>query len=94
MSLAQYIVPNGQVSLSQSSFLVTKMVDICHQNGGIKYASLLFRQVLEPNNFLCNAMIRSYSHDKCMFAQSVYISKQMYVCTISIYKQMLKRPNS
>ncbi|KAK3016365.1 hypothetical protein RJ639_041194 [Escallonia herrerae] len=34
-------------SLSQSNFLVTKMVDICDGNGEIQYASLLFNEI-EP----------------------------------------------
>ncbi|XP_027080911.1 pentatricopeptide repeat-containing protein At2g20540-like [Coffea arabica] len=67
-------------SLAQSNFLVTKMVDICVQIGEIQYASLLFRQVLEPNIFLCNAIIRAYTN------------KQMYLLTINVYKQMLKQP--
>lgn len=57
-------------SLLQSSFLVTRMLDICDQNGEIDYARLLFYKVLEPNIFLYNAMIRGYTH------------QQMYVLTL------------
>ncbi|KAL0312011.1 UNVERIFIED_CONTAM: Pentatricopeptide repeat-containing protein [Sesamum radiatum] len=65
-------------SLLQSNFLVTRMLDICDQNGEIEYASLLFKRVLEPNIFLYNAMIRAYTHN------------QMYVLTINVYKEMLR----
>ncbi|KAG8375540.1 hypothetical protein BUALT_Bualt10G0110400 [Buddleja alternifolia] len=65
-------------SLLQSNFLVTRMLDICDQNGEIEYASLLFNKVLEPNIFLYNAMIRAYTHN------------YMYLFTINVYKQMLR----
>ncbi|KAL3500495.1 hypothetical protein ACH5RR_039588 [Cinchona calisaya] len=58
------------------------MVDVCDQISEIEYASLLFRQVLEPNIFLYNTIIRAYTH------------KQMYLFTINVYKQMLKQPHS
>ncbi|CAK9164518.1 unnamed protein product [Ilex paraguariensis] len=67
-------------SLSQSNFLVTKMVDICDQSGEIDYASLLFKQLAEPNNFVYNAVIRTYTHN------------HMYEVTINVYKQMLRHP--
>ncbi|KAI3468255.1 hypothetical protein Pfo_024918 [Paulownia fortunei] len=67
-------------SLLQSNFLVTRMLDICDQNGEIEYASLLFKKVLEPNIFLYNAMIRAYTHN------------HMYVLTINVYKEMLRHP--
>ncbi|KAL2548380.1 Pentatricopeptide repeat-containing protein [Forsythia ovata] len=65
-------------SLSQSNFLVTRMVDICGQNGEIEYASLVFKQVAEPNIFLYNAMIRGYTH------------KHSYILTINVYKQIIR----
>ncbi|XP_057504673.1 pentatricopeptide repeat-containing protein At2g20540-like [Actinidia eriantha] len=68
-------------SLSQSSFLVTKMVDICDQNGEIEYATLLFKHISDPNSFLYNAMIRAYTHS------------HFYLSTINVYKQMLRDPN-
>lgn len=67
-------------SLSQSNFLVTRMLDICDQNGEIAYASLLFNKVVEPNIFLYNGMMRAYTHN------------HMYVLTINVYKQMLRHP--
>ncbi|XP_052203805.1 pentatricopeptide repeat-containing protein At2g20540 [Diospyros lotus] len=67
-------------SLSQSSFLATKMVDICDQNGEVEYAILLFNQVVEPNSFLYNAMIRAYTHS------------HLYTSTINVYKHMLTDP--
>ncbi|KAL7164393.1 hypothetical protein ACSBR2_040329 [Camellia fascicularis] len=69
-------------SLSQSSFLITKMVDICDQNGEIEYATLLFNQMVEPNGFLYNAMIRAYTHS------------YLYTTTIFVYKQMLRNPQA
>ncbi|VVA14886.1 PREDICTED: pentatricopeptide repeat-containing [Prunus dulcis] len=63
-------------SLSQSNFLVTKMVDVCDNSGNLGYARLLFKQVLEPNVFLFNAIIRAYTHH------------QMYDLAVTLYKQM------
>ncbi|KAJ9702460.1 hypothetical protein PVL29_004277 [Vitis rotundifolia] len=51
-------------SLSQSSFLVTKMVDVCNHHGETEYANLLFKRVADPNAFLYNAMIRAYKYNK------------------------------
>ncbi|KAH7845616.1 hypothetical protein Vadar_004078 [Vaccinium darrowii] len=65
-------------SLSQSSFLMTKMVDICSKNGEIEYATLLFKQMVEPNSYLYNAMIRAYTHS------------HLYMSTINVYKLMLR----
>lgn len=65
-------------SLAQSSFLMTKMVDICDKNGEIEYATLLFKQMVEPNSYLYNAMIRAYTHS------------HLYISTINVYKQMLR----
>lgn len=67
-------------SLSQSNFIVTKMLDVCDNNGEVDYATLLFKQVVEPNVFLFNAMIRVYTHnDICSLA-------------VTLYKQMLRHP--
>lgn len=71
-----------KLSLSQSNFLVTKMVDVCDYSGNLDYASLLFKQVLEPNVFLFNAMIRAYTHN------------HMYGSAITSYKQMLRHPEA
>ncbi|WJZ85177.1 hypothetical protein VitviT2T_004728 [Vitis vinifera] len=68
-------------SLSQSSFLVTKMVDVCNHYGETEYANLLFKGVADPNAFLYNAMIRAYKHNK------------VYVLAITVYKQMLGNPH-
>ncbi|KAK2983091.1 hypothetical protein RJ640_022577 [Escallonia rubra] len=65
-------------SLSQSNFLVTKMVDTCDSNGEIQYASLLFNEVVEPNNFLYNAMIRAYTHS------------HRFLLALEMYRQMLR----
>ncbi|XP_009766198.1 pentatricopeptide repeat-containing protein At2g20540-like [Nicotiana tabacum] len=69
-------------SLSQSNYLVTKMVEICDKLGEVDYASLLFKQVEEPNNYLYNCMIRAYTN------------RQRYVPCINIYKQMMEQTES
>ena len=69
-----YIV---KFSLSQSSFLVTKMADLCNQHGEVEYADLLFKRGTDPNAFSYNAMIRAYKHNK------------VYVLAITVYKQMV-----
>ncbi|KAJ7958610.1 Pentatricopeptide repeat-containing protein [Quillaja saponaria] len=71
-----------KLSLSQSNFLVTKMVDVCDNSGNIDYSSLLFKQVIEPNVFLYNAMIRTYSHN------------HIYSLAITLFKQMLRHPDA
>ncbi|GMY17650.1 pentatricopeptide repeat-containing protein At2g20540-like [Fagus crenata] len=71
-----------KLSLSQSNFLVTKMVDFCDNSGDMEYASLLFKQVVEPNGFLYNAMIRAYTHNN------------RYTIAITQYKQMLTNPQA
>ncbi|XP_055812011.1 pentatricopeptide repeat-containing protein At2g20540 [Solanum dulcamara] len=65
-------------SLSQSNYLVTKMVEICDKIGEIEYANLLFKQVENPNNYLYNCIIRTYTH------------KQRYFSCINVYKQMME----
>ncbi|KAK2661157.1 hypothetical protein Ddye_007690, partial [Dipteronia dyeriana] len=67
-------------SLSQSNFLVTKMVDVCDNKGDLEYASLLFKKVNQPNLFLCNALIRAYTHN------------HLYREAVDVYKQMLTDP--
>ena len=64
-------------SLSQSSFLVTKMVNACNHRGETEYANLLLKRVADPNAFLYNAMIRAYKHNK------------VYILPITVYKQMV-----
>lgn len=53
-----------KLSLSQSNFLVTKMVDSCDNIGHIGYATSLFQQLLHPNIFSYNAIIRTYTHNR------------------------------
>ncbi|KAI3769313.1 hypothetical protein L6452_00414 [Arctium lappa] len=67
-------------SLSESSYLVTKMVNICDQHEEVDYGRLLFKEVSQPNIYLYNALIRAHTH--C----------HLYLFTIDIYKQMLKEP--
>ncbi|XXG83408.1 hypothetical protein AAC387_Pa10g1169 [Persea americana] len=67
-------------SLSQSNFLSTKMIDVCNRNGEMDYASLVFKQVMEPNIFLYNAMIRAYTHN------------HLYTKSLMLFKQLLRHP--
>ncbi|KAL4559176.1 hypothetical protein LXL04_031310 [Taraxacum kok-saghyz] len=67
-------------SLSESSYLITKMVNVCEQHEELEYARLLFKEVSEPNIYLYNAMIKAHTHS------------HLYVFTIDLYKQMLKDP--
>ncbi|KAK4274319.1 hypothetical protein QN277_017557 [Acacia crassicarpa] len=69
-----------KLSLSQSNFLVTKMVDVCDNCSDTDYATLLFQQVEEPNVFSYNAIIRTYSHN------------HLYRLAISMFKQMMRHP--
>ncbi|KAK9110456.1 hypothetical protein Sjap_018516 [Stephania japonica] len=68
-------------SLSQSNFLVTKMIDICNGCGGhLQYAHQLFDQITQPNIFLYNAHLRILSHN------------QFYADAIAVYKRILGYP--
>ncbi|KAB1204476.1 hypothetical protein CJ030_MR8G028128 [Morella rubra] len=71
-----------KLSLSQSNFLLTKMVDVCDNIGNIEYASLLFKQVVKPNGFSYNAMIRAYTHH------------HQYGVAITLYQNMLRDPQT
>ncbi|PQM34274.1 pentatricopeptide repeat-containing protein [Prunus yedoensis var. nudiflora] len=51
------------------------MVDVCDNSGNLGYASSLFKQVLEPNVFLFNAMIRAYTHHQMYDLAVTCISK-------------------
>ncbi|KAJ4951760.1 hypothetical protein NE237_028592 [Protea cynaroides] len=66
-------------SLSQSNFLVTKMVDICNAKGETKYAYLLFKGIMEPNVFLYNALLRAYANNN-FYEKAIIIYKQMIEC--------------
>ncbi|KAI4316167.1 hypothetical protein L6164_024173 [Bauhinia variegata] len=70
-----------KLSLSQSNFLVTKMLDVCDNCGDIDYATLLFEQLVEPNAFSYNAIIRTYAHNHA------------YNLAITQFKQMLRAQN-
>ncbi|KAM6546930.1 hypothetical protein CsatB_027666 [Cannabis sativa] len=63
-------------SLSQSNFLVTKMVDFCEKNSEVEYASLLFGKVIQRNVFLFNAMIKVYTHSY-KYDQALVLYKEM-----------------
>lgn len=67
-----------QHSLWQSNFLATKMIDVCDRCRDVGYASLLFRNVVDPNVFLFNAIIRAYAHNF------------MYSLAVPVYKKMLE----
>ncbi|ESQ50434.1 hypothetical protein EUTSA_v10001958mg [Eutrema salsugineum] len=65
--------------LSQSSFMVTKMVDVCDKIGDMECATRLFKQVANPNVFLYNSIIRAYAHNS------------LYRDVIRIYRQLLRK---
>ncbi|KAL5714997.1 hypothetical protein ACHQM5_016888 [Ranunculus cassubicifolius] len=71
-----------KLSLSQSNFVATKMVDICNILNNLDYANALFNHVSEPNIFLYNAILRAYTHN------------HVYTQTISIYKHILTCPQT
>lgn len=66
-------------SLSQSNFLLTKMVDVCDKTGQVEYATLLFQQVAQRNVFLYNSIIKLYANNS------------RYSLAIILYKQMLRQ---
>ncbi|KAK9055286.1 hypothetical protein SSX86_026368 [Deinandra increscens subsp. villosa] len=66
-------------SLSESSYLVTKMVNICDEHEQVGYAKLLFKEVSEPNIYLYNALIRTHTR------------RHLNLFTVYLYKQMLKK---
>ncbi|XP_058780665.1 pentatricopeptide repeat-containing protein At2g20540-like [Vicia villosa] len=53
-----------KLSLSQSNFLVTKMIDSCDNISHIGYATSLFQQLIHPNIFSYNAIIRTHAHNR------------------------------
>ncbi|KAJ0482627.1 putative tetratricopeptide-like helical domain superfamily [Helianthus annuus] len=64
-------------SLSKtSSYLVTKMVNICDQHEQIDYAKSLFKEVSHPNIYLYNAIIKAYTHTH-LNSFTIYLYKQM-----------------
>uniref|UniRef100_A0A7N0V0B5 Pentatricopeptide repeat-containing protein n=1 Tax=Kalanchoe fedtschenkoi TaxID=63787 RepID=A0A7N0V0B5_KALFE len=63
--------------LTQSSFLLTKLVMICDRNGEPEYAGLLYKTAAEPNVFLCNAVMKSYARH------------HLYVPAVAVFKVML-----
>ncbi|KAG5018748.1 hypothetical protein AAZX31_06G076900 [Glycine max] len=52
-----------KLSLSQSNFLVTKMLDLCDNLSHVDYATMIFQQLENPNVFSYNAIIRTYTHN-------------------------------
>ncbi|KAJ6674080.1 REPEAT-CONTAINING PROTEIN putative-RELATED [Salix viminalis] len=67
-------------SLSQSNFLVTKMVDVCDKSEDLGYASLLFNQVKEPNGTIVSwtAMISGYTRFGS-YADALDVFRQMQI---------------
>ncbi|TKY74602.1 Pentatricopeptide repeat-containing protein [Spatholobus suberectus] len=68
-----------KLSLSQSNFLATKMLDLCDNLGHVDYATLLFQQLEDPNVFSYNAIIRTYTHN------------HKHSLAITLFNQMLTR---
>lgn len=63
-------------SLSQSFYLSTQIISICHANGRLDYAALVFNQVAEPNLFLYNELIKAYAK-KSRFSEAIALYRQM-----------------
>lgn len=62
-------------SLSQSNFLGTKTVDVCDKSEDLGYATVLFKQVKESNEYLYNAMIRACAHNEVYMGAIPFIRK-------------------
>ncbi|XP_057434652.1 pentatricopeptide repeat-containing protein At2g20540 [Lotus japonicus] len=69
-----------KLSLSQSNFVATRMVDLCDNIGQVGYATLLFQQLVEPNVFSYNVMIKTYTHN------------HHHSQAITLFIQMLREP--
>ncbi|XP_020213202.1 pentatricopeptide repeat-containing protein At2g20540 [Cajanus cajan] len=68
-----------KLSLSQSNFLATKMLDLCDNLGHVGYATLLFQQLENPNVFSYNAIIRTYTHNH-NHSLAITLFNQMLTC--------------
>ncbi|XP_057736995.1 pentatricopeptide repeat-containing protein At2g20540 [Arachis stenosperma] len=68
-----------KLSLSQSNFVITKMLDCCDKFSNVNYATLLFEQLVEPNVFSYNAIIRALTHN------------QEHYLAITVFKRILMR---
>ncbi|MED6206542.1 hypothetical protein PIB30_027894 [Stylosanthes scabra] len=66
-------------SLSQSNFVITKMLDCCDKFSDVNYATLLFEQLMKPNVFSYNAIIRALTHN------------QEHYLAIRVFKRILMR---
>ncbi|KAK7351459.1 hypothetical protein VNO77_10943 [Canavalia gladiata] len=56
------------------------MVDFCDNLGHVGYATLLFQQLVDPNVFCYNAIIRTYTHN------------HKHSLAITLFNQMLRHP--
>ncbi|KAL2346881.1 hypothetical protein Fmac_000881 [Flemingia macrophylla] len=59
-----------KLSLSHSNFMVTNMLDLCDNN--VNYATLLFQQLLQPNVFSYNAIIKTTPCDDLTGADNLF----------------------
>ncbi|KAJ0972768.1 hypothetical protein J5N97_020727 [Dioscorea zingiberensis] len=61
-------------SLSSSSYLATQIINFCNSGGYVAYAALVFEQVMDPNVFAYNALIRAFAqHHKHSLAIEIYM---------------------
>ncbi|XP_017409149.1 pentatricopeptide repeat-containing protein At2g20540 [Vigna angularis] len=65
-----------KLSLSQSNFLATKMLDLCDNLGHVDYATLIFQNLEDPNVFSYNAIIRTCTHNH-KYSLAIYVFKEM-----------------
>ncbi|WOL16051.1 hypothetical protein Cni_G24833 [Canna indica] len=63
-------------ALSQSCFLSTQIVSICSANRRLDYAALVFNQIVEPNIFLYNEMIKAHTKS-CHFSNAIGLYREM-----------------
>ncbi|KAK8960897.1 Pentatricopeptide repeat-containing protein [Platanthera guangdongensis] len=68
--------------LSQSNFLATRIINLCNFYRSIDYAFHVFKQVVDPNIFLYNAMIKAYTQNN-HFLEAINLYKQMLRCSHS-----------
>jgi len=81
-----------KLSLSQSNFLVTKMLDSCDNMGHVSYATLLFKQLLHPNIFTYNAIIRTYAHNRHHFSAITVFIQMLTHSTNSVFPDKFTFP--
>ncbi|XP_037439583.1 pentatricopeptide repeat-containing protein At2g20540-like [Triticum dicoccoides] len=68
-----------QLSLSQSSYIATQIIQLCNAHGRTAHAARVFDQVREPNLHLHNAMIKAYAQNH-LHREAVAVYIRMLRC--------------